>query len=229
MADNALVQALQVRVAQLEARLPGQAGEAGEVAATPKMLDLGGAAGTANVPLLNEFVDLPHSSFNPVQRGHRASSTASLLDMGLERGMFSAAAAGPAVKKEYEAVGSALSYLWDLAEVLVQQCSSSDIPAARRKSLSVPISALQQVVRLLEERRDLPIAKGEFKTSPELVKAMELGMNGISNLPVTSSKMQGLMDKTMAVQMGYLQKQSAKAAAPPARGSGGAGSSSVST
>jgi hypothetical protein len=131
--------------------------------------------------------------------------------------MVRAGTAGPAIKKEYEVVAAVLSYMWDIKAALVQQCSAEDIPVARRQSLAVAVSALTLVVQFLHERRDLLVTKGEFRSDPYLVKAVEMGLNGTDGVPISSSRVQQLLEKAAAAQVGYLHKQSAKHTAGPSK------------
>lgn len=173
---NVTVAALQAQLASLQAQLAAVGSATPQTSrAQPQVQPLVSAA---NVPLLTKFEDIQQHNDNPVQRGHQAPPTISLLDLSLEPGMVRAGVAGPAIKKEYEVVAPVLSYLWDIKAALQQQCSSSDIQDARMQSLAVLVSALDQVVQFLLERRDLLIAKGEFKSDPCLVKAVEMSLNG---------------------------------------------------
>lgn len=70
------------------------------------------------------------------------------------------------------------------------------------------VSAVGQVVQFLHERRDLLVAKGEFKSDPNL--AVEMSLNGTDGLPIASSRVQQLLEKATYAQVAYLQKQSAK-------------------
>ena len=72
------------------------------------------------------------------------------------------------------------------------------------------VSAVDQVVQYLHERRDLLVAKGEFKNDPNLVKAVELSLGGTDGLPISSSRVQQLLKAATTAQVSYLQKHSAK-------------------
>jgi hypothetical protein len=219
MADQAdlaaQIAALQTQLADVQVRLASAEANAGQGSkAQPQVHQLSSAA---NVPALAKFEDIQQQDDNPVRRGHQSPPTIALLDLSLESGMVRAGMAGPAIKREYEVVAPVLSYLWDIKAALAQQCSADDIPDARRQSLAVAVSALDQVVQFLHERRDLLVAKGEFKSDPYLVKAVEMGLNGTDGLPVSSSRVQQLLEKAAAAQVGYLHKQSAKQTAGPSR------------
>lgn len=210
---DAQIAALQTQVASLQAQV-ANAGPVADIApvpnAQPRVHPL---TAVANVPVLDSFSDINKLQNNPVQRGHHAPPTISLLDLSLEAGMMRASAAGPAIKREYEVIAAVLSYLWDIKAAFEQQCSADDVPETRRKSLSVPVSALGEVVDFLHARRDLLVTKGEFKNDPCLVKAVEMGLNGTDGLPITNSRVHDLLEKATASQVVYLQKQSAKQAA----------------
>lgn len=200
--------AVQTQLSDLAARLA--VAEAAANQSTRKQPRVHQLEAAADVPNLATFEDIKQQSNNPVQRGHQAPPTISMLDLSLESGMVRAAVAGPAIKKEYEVIAPVLSYLWDISAALQQQCSAADIPEDRRQSLAVLVSAQNLVVEFLHERRDLLVAKGEFKHDPSLVKAVEMGLNGTDGLPVSSSRVQQLLEKAAVAQVGYLHKQSAK-------------------
>lgn len=135
----AQVAALQVQLADMQARLATAEATASQSAkGQPQVHQLSEAA---NVPVLAGFEDIKQQIDNPVQRGHQAPHTISLLDLSLEAGMVRAGVAGPAIKREYDVVAPVLSYLWDIKAAFTQQCSSDDIPASRRQSLAVAVSA----------------------------------------------------------------------------------------
>lgn len=204
---EATIAALQAENARLRAQTAAADAAAGSAREQPQVRLLSAAE---NVPILAKFEDIKQQEDNPVQRGHLAPPTISRLDLSIEPGMVRARTAGPAIQREYEVIAAALSYSWDALAVMQQQCSAVDIPEDRRKSLSVVVSAVEQVVQFLHERRDLLVTKGEFKNDPNLVKAVEMSLGGTDGLPISSTRVQQVLKSATTAQVGYLQKQSAK-------------------
>lgn len=181
-----------------------------------------------NVPVLVELKDIQHSAQNPVRRSARAPDFTSLIDVEGEPGYIRACNAGASVSKEYaEIVAPLLSYRFDSQLALEQQVRASDIPEPRRKSLAVVVAALRAELEFLTERHDLLVLKGVLKNDPSRVQALEQGLAGVEGLPVSSGRVQQMLEKQSSARVLALSKQSAKQSGGSSRGSGGSGNPSA--
>lgn len=184
------------------------------------------AEALANVPVLAKLSDIVHQPSNPVQRSAQAPDSIALIDVECEPGYIRAKQAGAAVAREYaESNAPLLSYLYDAQQELEKQIRAADIPEDRRKSLAVIAAALRAVLDFLIERHDLLVAKGEYKHSPGLVQALELGLAGVEGVPIHSSRVMQELQKHAAARVAALTKQSAKQSGGPSRSNGGGSSS----
>lgn len=181
-----------------------------------------------DVPTLAELGDIQHQGLNPVRRSARAPDFTSLIDVEGEPGYIRACNAGAAVAKEYaDIVAPLLSYRYDSQLALEQQVRASDIPEARRKSLAVVVAALRAELEFITERHDLLVLKGVLKNDPSRVQALEQGLAGVEGLPVSSGRVQQMLEKASVARVLALSKQSAKQAVGPNRSSGGSGNPSA--
>lgn len=181
-----------------------------------------------NVPMLSQLSDIQHQPQNPVRRSPQAPDFISCIDVECEPGYIRACRAGPAVSKEYsEIVAPLASYRFDSQQALEQQVRASDIPEDRRKSLAVVVTALRAELDFIIDRHDLLVIKGEFKHDPCMVQALEQGLSGVEGLPISSSRVQQLLEKQSSARQVALTKQSAKQSGGPSRGGGGSSNPSA--
>jgi hypothetical protein len=155
---------------------------------------------------LTKLDDLPRDPSNPVPRKVDAPTTASLLDLALDRGFLAVRSAGSKGSEyEYRHHASYLSYTYDVYKAFEAQLARED--QLDKKSLEVIFTHLECVVRRVIARLDYLKIRGEMlQSDPGLVYAIEQTISGVADLPVSS----GLVLDTIADYRNQTVRQAVK-------------------
>ena len=147
------------------------------------------ARSAAGATPLQTLSDVPHRrESNPVVRPPSAPVAAAVVDLDGERG-HRAVSRGSNRSMLYEYVhwASYMSYLYDLVQAFEEQVAGVSDNTVR-KSFSVLYTGFSEVLRRGLNRLDfLKILSEHGTTQPGLVAALEAGLNGEADLPVTSN------------------------------------------
>ena len=165
---------------------------------------------SANVPILAKLSDVAHLASNPVRRQPHHPALCQKVDLTGELGHMKVQQAPAFVQHEYEVWACAVSYLYDSVEALKVQISAQEIPAQRQPSLAVPVTANEHVLEYMLERRDLLIAKAEFKDQPGVAAAVGLALDGPSSTALRSERVQELVSQAHTMQLSAMVASAAK-------------------
>ena len=168
-----------------------------------------------DVELRTVLSEVPHQVTNPVQRPTGSATTCLGLDLGLERGMLAVKKAPFATQVEYKRWAPMVSYLFDAVMDLERQCSSSDVPEERRKSIAVVLTHLREVLGYSTTQLDLLKLKGERANAPEVVDAVVQAVQGHHDLPISSPAVQAALTQVSHLSLLASMKAAAKAQSRP--------------
>jgi hypothetical protein len=168
-----------------------------------------------SVPHRRGLNEIPCDANNPVRRPTGSAVTCAKLDLALERGMKAVSQASPSVQIEYKNWAPAVSYLHDLLREAELQCNADDIPAERRASLGVFLTALEEVYEFMAGQLDLLKLKGERLRNPELVEAVAQSVHGPADLPLSSQAVKAAYGQVSHLALMASLKLAAKTQSKP--------------
>jgi len=165
----------------------------------------------AEVANPGDYEDIAHQKGNPVRRVQGAPSTASMLDLEMERGMLAVRKSGIyGLQCEYEHMAPVVSYLFDDVVCLEGLVVADDIPEERRKGLKVVVGSLRGVLTFATTVLDLLKLKGEKKDSKALIQAVEDRLRGAAGVPIDSDLVLGIYSDYITQLRSQQVKQAAQ-------------------